>query len=83
MGVTALLPGMVSTRKWLWLYASTGWLGNSALGVEYVEVLLVHGRELLDTIQIVPWRVFHLVLSDDHFVTDREVIVLHLVLVVG
>lgn len=74
---------MVSTCERLWLDASAGWLGDSALRVEYIEVLLVHGRELLDSIHVVPWRVFHFVLGDDHFMTDGEVVMLHLVLIIG
>jgi hypothetical protein len=68
LGVAAFLPGVVPAGEWLWLYAPAWWLRDSAMGVEQVEVLLVHGRELLDAVVVVPWRVLHLILSDDHLV---------------
>lgn len=50
MGVVTFLPRMVSTSKWLGLYAPARCFRKPALGTEYVEVLLVHGREFLDSI---------------------------------
>lgn len=48
-----------------------------------IEILLIHGGKLLHPHLHVFGGILHLILRDDHIVIHAEVVVLHLVLVVG